>query len=118
MNGHKETIHGVSAFRLHGVGDRSPVALSAGDKELIESQANEYEAKLKDNYEPGFGIFPAKCPDENYCHQMWTRDFAQAGADYFATRNPEAFKDSLRVVFSHQHEKGMLPLRVEKEYMI
>jgi glycogen debranching enzyme len=97
---------------------QSPVSLETKDKELIDQTAEEQAQKLKSNYEPGFGVFPSARPEENFYEQVWTRDFAHAGGNYFATQNPKALEDSLQTVFSHQREDGALPLRTEKQYLL
>lgn len=98
--------------------EQAPVSIETKDKELIESAAEEYADMLEKCYEAGFGIFPSANKDENFYKQLWTRDFAHAAGNYFAAQNPEAVKESLETIFSHQQPDGMLPLRVEKQYMI
>jgi hypothetical protein len=80
--------------------------------------AGEYATLLARHYEPGFGIMPASHPSENFYRQVWARDFAHAGANYFLQANPQAIEDSLATFLRHQRGDGAFPLRVEKEYML
>ncbi|MHB8660792.1 MAG: alpha-L-rhamnosidase-related protein [Minisyncoccota bacterium] len=108
----------IKSLRLRRLGTPSPVFLETENRERVEHMAEEQAQKLKNNYEPGFGIFPSANPDENFYGQVWTRDFAHAGGNFFAKQNPKALKDSLETVFSHQREDGALPLRIEKQYLL
>ena len=108
----------VRALRRPRTLPTDPMPMPQADRELVEGMAREGEERLAKNYEPGFGVFPSSDPDENFYQQLWTRDLAHAGGNYLATQNPEALKDSLETIFSHQREDGMLPLRTEKQYML
>lgn len=108
----------INSIRLRNRGTRTPVPLEAKDKERVERTAEQEAEELKKNYEPGFGVFPSSDPNENFYQQVWTRDFAHAGGNYFATQDPKALADSLETVFSHQRKDGALPLRTEKEYLL
>lgn len=114
----EDVMDKLKSLRFRRTGDRAPVPLAKREKELIESTASEGARRLEDNYEPGFGVFPSANPEENFYEQLWTRDFAHAAGNYFATQRPKALKDSLETVFSHQRKDGMLPLRTEKQYML
>lgn len=110
----EETDH----LRIKYQKDITPVSIAEKDRENIESFSAESLKELEKTYEQGFGIFPASDPKENFYEQIWTRDFAHASGNFFETQNPQAVKDSLETIFSHQKENGMLPLRVEKQYMM
>jgi len=88
------------------------------NKKLLEKTAKFFEGKIKDSYKKGFGIFPATEPKEVFYNQLWTRDFAQAAMSHFSVEIPQATRDSLEVIFRNQRSDGMLPLRVEKNYLI
>src|SRR5258708_1536118 len=86
------------------------------DKKLIDETFEEGKRHLDKNYLAGFGIFPSADPDSNYFNQMWARDSAHAGGNYFARENPEAAIDSLATLLKHQRADGSIPSRVEREY--
>ena len=92
--------------------------ISKIDQDLVDRIASEFEKSLESNYKPGFGIFPSAHANENYYGQVWTRDLAHAAGNYLATQKPEALKDSLKTIFAHQRADGMLPLRVEQQYLL
>lgn len=98
--------------------DRTPVLIDEANKETIEKIANEGEERLKKNYQPGFGVFPSAEPKENFFEQLWTRDFAQAGINFYIDKNPAAVLDSLKTIFNNQRADGALPLRTEKQYLL
>lgn len=108
----------IKRLRLPRQTEAEPVSLTPEQKKLISEIAEESEESLKENYEQGYGIYPAADPKENFYRQIWTRDFAHASGNYFAEKEPWAITDSLTTIFKHQREDGMLPLRVEKEYLL
>ena len=108
----------VKLTRLHQTHDSLPVNLPAEKKYLVASVANSSVNELTNDYEPGFGVFPSSDSKENFYQQVWTRDFAHAAGNYFASQNPPALIDSLNTIFKHQRSDGALPFRVEKEYLI
>ena len=108
----------IKRLRLPRQAEAEPVPLVPEKKKLISEVAEESEIRLKENYEQGYGIYPASDPKENFYRQIWTRDFAHASGNYFADKEPRAIADSLTTILKHQREDGMLPLRVEKEYLL
>lgn len=98
--------------------DFRPADLTAKDKDLISEMASNSESRLKKNYEPGYGVFPASDPKENFYEQIWTRDLGHAAGNYFVNKEPKAVADSFNTLFKYQREDGMLPLRIEKEYLL
>lgn len=101
-----------------GKSDSNPTPLSSADKELIKKTAKDFMKMLEGNYQKGFGVFPSSGKDENFYEQLWTRDFSHATLNYLAKYKPEAVKDSLETIFKYQKDNGMLPLMVEKQYMV
>jgi len=77
--------------------DARPVELTAENKVLISDMAENSEKRLEKNYEPGYGVFPAADPKENFYEQIWTRDFGHASGNYFANKEPRAIADSLNI---------------------
>ncbi len=114
----EETMDLLKSLRLKKNVDRTPVIINAEDKKLIEEAAAEKAELLKKNYRAGFGVFPTSDPKENFYEQIWTRDFAHAAGNYFATKNPEAVYDSLETIFKNQREDGALPYKTEKRYAL
>jgi glycogen debranching enzyme len=108
----------IEGGSLREASSSGPVLLAETDKELILKFSSSAESQLAKNYQPGFGVFPSANPDENFYEQLWTRDFSHAASNYLAEARPEALKDSLATIFSHQRRDGALPLRVERQYMI
>ncbi len=108
----------VWKLRLPHQEKAEPVELDSESREVIGDVALDTEKRIRDNYQEGFGIFPSSNPNENFYAQVWTRDFAHASGNYFAETEPKALIDSLNTILGHQRSDGMLPLRVEKEYMM
>jgi glycogen debranching enzyme len=108
----------VASFRLSRFYEDSRILLDASDRCVISEVADKGARSLERNYQPGFGIFPSADPNSNYYSQVWTRDLAHAGGNYFATVSSRALKDSLDTIFRHQRKDGSLPSRVEREYEI
>jgi hypothetical protein len=94
------------------------VNISEEDRELITKTIASTEGHLEHNYFPGFGIFPSADRDENFYNQVWSRDLSHAAGNYFGQKNPKAVTDSLETIFKYQKPNGMLPLRVEREYLM
>ncbi len=91
------------------------VAIDEEEKALILETARQGRDFLKSNFMPGLGLVPSSDPESNFYNQLWARDAA-----HYIGNLPEDFVatwTSLATLFKHQKESGMLPFRVEKEYM-
>jgi len=114
----KREISLIEARRYPKNVNPGQVPVNEGQKIAISQAANDAEKNLRQNYLPGLGIMPSANPKDNFYKQVWTRDLSQGSGSYFDRANPQAVKDSLETVFSHQRADGALPFRVEQEYML
>ena len=104
----------VEAVRLPK--NEKEAEISGEEKELISDTARQGRDILKRHFMPELGVIPSENPEENFYNQLWARDAA-----HFVGNVPEDFVaawTSLANIFKHQKENGMLPFRVEKEYMM
>jgi glycogen debranching enzyme len=88
------------------------------DTSLIHQVAATSQHELSLNYVQGFGIVPSSDPHSNFYNQVWSRDLAHAAGNYYIKENPQAVFDSLKTIFKHQRPNGMLPFRVERQYLL
>ncbi len=92
------------------------IAINEKEKELIFDTIKRGQEILEKHFMPGLGVIPGGDPKDNYYAQNWARDSA-----HYIGNTPDDFVatwTSLTNIFKHQKEDGMLPLRVEKEYMM
>lgn len=97
-------------------GAEEEVVIDKEEKELIFATAQQGRDILKRHFMPELGVMPSENPEENFYNQLWARDAA-----HFVGNLPEDFVaawTSLATLFKHQKESGMLPFRVEQEYMM
>jgi hypothetical protein len=93
-----------------------PTTISPEHEKLIKETAVDFAERIARHYTAGFGIFPSADPASNYFNQVWARDAAHAGGNYFSRANPQAAIDSLATLLLHQRPDGSLPSRVEREH--
>src|SRR3989344_875295 len=106
----------IRQSRLRQHYETKSVPLTPEQEALIIKTTEETRRLIEKNYQPGFGVFPCSDPKENFYDQVWSRDLAHAGGNFFASADPQAMIDSLTTVLKHQREDGALPLRTERTY--
>lgn len=88
------------------------------DEKLVEQTVKFADECLNECYSPRLGVFPSADPEDNFYDQVWARDLAHAGGNFFADENSKALETSLTTIFNHQRDDGAIPFRVERKHHI
>ncbi|MBI5732358.1 hypothetical protein HY967_00135 [Candidatus Jorgensenbacteria bacterium] len=119
----KQRENDIERLSVERVNELRMVERFAGEKvnvdpektALLKEKAEDAGARLDQCYKLGFGVCPSADPEDNFYDELWTRDLAHAGGNFFASHNPAALIDSLKTTFIHQRADGALPYRVERK---